>query len=198
MRQSRPRFWHLPGLTWLVAALLLLLPTSAAGGSVSVPVDLQAKLMVKVAGYDGNLPSRSGGTVRVGILTLPGNTDSERAEAQLRRALGSVGKISGLPHEEVSLKWSDGAALARECRDRNISILYVTPGLSAQVPKMRSSLDGVSVLSVGAVAGYVADGIVLGFDLVSGKPKLVVNLPQAKRQNVKFSSRVLKLMRVIE
>jgi hypothetical protein len=48
------------------------------------------------------------------------------------------------------------------------------------------------------MADYVPAGIVLGFDLVSGRPKLVVNLSQARRQHVDFRAEVLKLMKVYE
>jgi hypothetical protein len=57
-------------------------------------------------------------------------------------------------------------------------------------------LTPVSVLSVGDVPEYVPDGVVLGFDLEAGKPKLLVNLDQARRQNVEFTSDVLRLMKV--
>ena len=45
---------------------------------------------------------------------------------------------------------------------------------------------------------YVPGGIVLGFDVVSGRPKLLVHLTQAKRQNVALRAEALKLMRVFE
>ena len=54
------------------------------------------------------------------------------------------------------------------------------------------------MLSAGALAKYTERGTVLGFDLVGGKPKLLVHLTRAKRQQVELSSAVLKLMRVIE
>jgi hypothetical protein len=38
---------------------------------------------------------------------------------------------------------------------------------------------------------------VLGFELVSGRPKLVIDLAQAKRQNVLFRAEALKLMRIV-
>ena len=53
-------------------------------------------------------------------------------------------------------------------------------------------------MTVGAVGSYVKGGIVLGFDLVSGKPKLLVNLTQARRQHVDLSSSVLKLAEITE
>ena len=39
---------------------------------------------------------------------------------------------------------------------------------------------------------------VLGFDLVSGKSKLLCHLGQAKKQHVAFKAEVLKLMKVYE
>jgi hypothetical protein len=40
--------------------------------------------------------------------------------------------------------------------------------------------------------------VVLGFDLVSGRPKLLVNLTQAKKQKVDLAAEILKLMKVYE
>jgi hypothetical protein len=80
-----------------------------------------------------------------------------------------------------------------------VSILYVTPGFGeGEIEAMARALDGVSVLSAGALAKYTPRGMVLGFDLAGGKPKLIVNLARARRQNVELSSSVLKLVRVIE
>ena len=58
------------------------------------------------------------------------------------------------------------------------------------------SLAGTSVLSAAAEARAVELGAVLGFDLVSGKPKLLFSLGQAGRQGVDLSAHVLRLMAV--
>ena len=39
-------------------------------------------------------------------------------------------------------------------------------------------------------------GIVLGIGLVSGRPKLYLNLPQAHKQQVQLAPRLIKLMKV--
>jgi len=52
------------------------------------------------------------------------------------------------------------------------------------------------VLSVGAVARYVQRGITLSFDLVDGKPKLLLGLGAANKQGVSLSGNVLTLMTV--
>jgi hypothetical protein len=63
---------------------------------------------------------------------------------------------------------------------------------------MARALDGVSVLSSGALARFAQHGVVLSFDLVGGKPKLLVHLGRARRQKVDLSAQVLKLVKVIE
>jgi hypothetical protein len=56
----------------------------------------------------------------------------------------------------------------------------------------------VDVLTMGAVADYVPAGIVFGVDLISGKPKLLVNLTQARRQHVDFGAQLLRLARIYQ
>jgi hypothetical protein len=165
---------------------------------VAVPVSRQAELLSRVAAYDRNLPARAQGTVRVLILTNPDDADSRAVAAQMDAALRRSDKIAGLPYEVTTLAFPGGAQVAAKCKGEHVSIVYVTPGLDGKVAELVSALDGVDVLSVAALARYVSQKVVLGFDLVSGKPTLVINLPQSKRQNVSIGAEVLHLMKVIE
>jgi hypothetical protein len=165
---------------------------------VAVPVARQAELLVRVAAYDRNLPARAGGTVRVLILTNPDDADSRAVAAQMDAALRKFDKIAGLPYEISTAGYPGGAQVAATCKQSRISIVYVTQGLDAKIADLVGALGGVDVLSVGAVARYVPQAIVLGFDLVSAKPTLVINLPQAKKQNVSIDAGVLNLMKVIQ
>jgi hypothetical protein len=131
-------------------------------------------------------------------VTKSGDDESTRIAAQMQRSLRDRAEIGGLSHDETTLVYSDAATLAGVIRSRKIAIVYFTPGLRGEIPAIASALSGINVLSVAAQADYVPKGAVLGFDLVSGKPKLAVNLPQAKRQDVAFRAEVLKLMRVYE
>ena len=95
--------------------------------------------------------------------------------------------------------FSDGPALTERVRDGRVSILYATPGFGArELLTISRSLAGLSVLSSGALAHFVETAVALGFDLVSGKPKLLVNVRRAREQGVDLSSQVLKLAKVIE
>jgi len=183
-------------LTWFCVAALL--ARDARAEDFPVPVSLQAELLAKVVTYDKNFAGRANGRVKIIVLAKADVADSERFAAQMRAALGQLGPIGGLPHEESVVQWSGGPALAALVRSSSTSIVYVSPAFLEEIETIRTSLDGVDVLSVSAVPAYVPRGIVLGFDLASGKPKLLVHLRTARQQHVDFKSEVLKIMRVFE
>jgi pyruvate-formate lyase-activating enzyme len=181
-------------LTAAAAALLVALP--AAAEDVPVPAELQAELLFMIAGRDKNLAARAGDTVRTLIVTKPGEASS-RAAAQLKAAAGRKEKIAGLAHEETTLAYSGAAALAEACKARKISVLYLTPGFTPEeAAAIGQALESGDVLSVSAAPALVRKGVVLGFDLVSGRAKLLVDLTRAAKQHVAFPPEVLGLMAV--
>lgn len=182
---------------WLLLFVaVVLVARDAAAEDVPVPVSLQAELLAKVAAYDRNLQARAGDRVRVLLVRKPGDDDSARAIVQMQGALAQIGSIAGLPHDDVVVPWAGAAALAQTIKERRAAIVYFAPGFSGDVDAIRTALTGVDVLTAAAVPDYVPRGVVLGFDIVEGKPKLLVNLSQATKQNVAFKAEVLKMMRV--
>jgi hypothetical protein len=181
----------------VIAALLTLVSPSGAD-QVVVPLELQAELLAKVASYDRNMPARAGDRVHVLLVTKPSDAESARVVTRMQSALHALPHIGGLPHDEQTIDFTTAADLARHCRAKHIAVLFVGPGHSDDLPAIREALDGVDVLSVSPVPEYIARGIVLGFDVVSGKPRLLVNLGQARRQHVALRAEVLKLMKVYE
>jgi hypothetical protein len=185
-------------LALAVVALCAIVARDARGEEVGVPERLQAELVAKMATYDRGFVARAGERAHVVIVDKPDDADSARVATHLESAFRGLPDVGGLPHDEAVVAWSGASALPGIVRARHAAIVYFTPGFAADVGDIRSALDGVDVLSVSAVADYVPRGIVLGFDLVSGKPKLLVNLGQARKQHVAFMAEVLKLARVYE
>lgn len=192
------------GRRWLLRVTLLCVASTLASSfaradeEVAVPVQLQIELLLKVAGYDKNLPARAPSVVRVLVLTKGGNAQSSRVGQAAARAL--EGKTAGSRPVEVSTQaFTTGAALAAKVKEAKLAIVYVTPGFDgAELESISKSLAGISVLTAGALTRFIEGGVVLGFELVSGKPKLLVHLKRAHDQSVELSSQVLKIVRVIE
>jgi hypothetical protein len=186
---------------WLTGALLLsaaLIAESTAAQSVEVPVRLQIELLSKVAAYDRNFAERARGRVQVFVIVKRGDPESERVGEQISAELKANEQLGGLPHVHERVDFASAKSLAEVCRTRGAAIVYLSTGLSEQIPAIATALDGISVLSVSASAADVRKRAVLGFDVEAGKPKLVVHLDQARRQKIAFKPELLRLARVIQ
>jgi hypothetical protein len=162
----------------------------------SVPAELQAQLLSKLSGYDRNFAARAGDVAQVLILVKPGSAKSALSGTTIKAALSQLDRFGGLPHQEQVVQFEGAPALAKLCRSKRAAVVYVTPGLENEIVAIKAALVGVDVLSVAAVPEYVPRGIVVGFEVVSGKPKLSINIAQARQQRVDFKADVLKLMKV--
>ena len=171
-------------------------PSVVLAQDVTVPIRLQVKLLAKVAAYDRNMEERAGGKVRVLVLQASSDAESQRTAQRIVAALEREPKIAGLGHTQTRRDYDGARELVKAVKEESFDIVYLTPGLEDEVDEIRGALTGIDVLSVSAVASHVPDGIVLGFDLSGGKPKLQVNLTQAKQQNVAFKSSLLRLAKV--
>jgi hypothetical protein len=181
---------------FVLFCLAFLLARHAHAESMSVPPSTQAELLAKLAGFDRNFRARAGGKAVILLVAMPGSSDSMRGALEMKGALASLPKVGDLPHEEQVITYSSAQALVDTVRSRRAAIVYFGPGFEKQIPALRDAFSSVNVLTVGGVPGYVPSGVVLGFDLVSGRPKLLVHVVQARKQNVAFPASVLNLMKV--
>jgi hypothetical protein len=182
---------------WAGAAACLLWAHIAFADTVAVPVPVQVNLSVKLAAFDRALPERADGVCRVFIVTKPGDVQSTKVANEFLANLKSVARIAGLPHEEQLLSYEGPNELVARIRQGKPSIVYLSAGFSGDAATIGNALNGVDVLTIAAEPSAVSRGVAVGFDLVSGQPKLLINLAQARRQNVRLAAAVLQLAVVI-
>lgn len=179
-----------------VTALALSFSTPGSAQSMPVPTGAQAELVGKLAGFDRNFAARAGNKAVIILAAMPGDADSMSAALEMKAAFARLPTVGNLPHEEQVVTQGSPAALADVVRAKHAAIVYFGPGFEKQIPAIRDALSSLDVLSVGAIPSYVPSGIVLGFDLVSGRPKLLIHVVQARKQKVAFPASVLSLMKV--
>jgi hypothetical protein len=192
------RTWVLLGVALTVLFALALVPRVANGEEIDVPAEIQVGLVVRVAAYDRNLIERAHGRVLIWVVVAHGNVDSERVAGQLAVALRKVPNVAALPITVRIVEFASPAQLVEQCRRDGPTLLYLSAGLSDKTMAIARALDGIALLTVAAVPRYVDDGTaVLGIELRSGKPALVVHLEQARRHRIAFKPELLRLARVI-
>lgn len=182
----------------LFCALLLTFSLPSWAEGMPVPAVAQAELLAKLVGFDRNFAARARGKATILIVSMPGDAESLSAALEMKAALSRLPTVGNLPHEEIMLTYSNAAAVAQAVRSRRAAVVYLGPGFDKQIPEIRDALTSLDVLSVAANPAYVPAGIVLGFDLVSGRPKLLLQVGQARKQNVAFPASVLSLMKIYQ
>jgi len=180
----------------LVALVALCVTRLVIAQADTVPLALQAKLLAKVAKYDKNFESRARGLALISVVIDKSVTESRVAGQVLHRELEALENVGGLPFRVQDVIYSNEGALRQHVDTAHVSVVYVTPGMGKAVTSITRALSGANVLTVSAVPDDVPNGAVLGFDLVSSQPKLLINLASALRQNVAFEPQALKLMKV--
>jgi YfiR/HmsC-like len=182
----------------LFAGAILSISLQTAANEPSVPLKLQVDLTTKLIPFAREPPVLSADIIRIGILAKSGSAESTHFAIELKGALDSVETIAGLRHEQSIMAWIGPEALVADSKLKKLLVIYLTPGLIAEMPSIAAALEGVPIITIAATDSYVANGAILGFDLVSGHPKMLFNLRQAQKQNVVFQSAVMKLMRIVE
>jgi hypothetical protein len=172
--------------------------SAARAEAPAVPLQLQVELSNKVIEYVQQPPMSSLDRIRIGVVVKTSSPESMRAGAELKAAFDRVVLVGGRPHEQSIVVWSGATALAEKTRTGGFNVLYFTPGLDAEIAGSAAALVGQRIMTIAAVDSFVASGIVLGFELVSGHPKMIFNLRQAKKHEVVLRASVMKLMRIVE
>lgn len=175
---------------WAGAVMLV----AVAARADELPVSLQAQLLQKAATYITSLAPGDSGAVKVLVLH-PGASPTRWSEglAGALNQLGQLGKFKG----EAKVVPVSGlkSALAAE----KPQVIWVPPELDEKgVSAVLEAVGTSNIVTVSVVSAHVKQGVILGFDLLEAKPRILVHLKQARAQSVVFLSGLLTHSVIVE
>lgn len=183
---------------WGAALAVALLAAGATAHEIPVPPRLQAALTARTAPFDLGLAARSKRTVLVLVVYKAANAESDRVAGEYADALQLEGTIGEKPVDVQTLEVASAQDLPATIRSRRPAIVYLAAGFADEMPALAAALAGQDVLTVAAEPAAVTKGACLGFNLLAGRPRLVINVRQAKKQGVHFDASLLRLASVVE
>jgi len=175
-----------------------LLHREAFGAEPEVPIRLQVSLLDRVIPFDRKFPKRVHGKLSVLVVLQASDADSTRVAAQLASELGALPTLGNYPAVVARVAFNGVQPLVEECKRLGAGVVYLTPGLSTALARVSAALQGLRVLSVGALPDDAKSGVVLSFAVRSGKPRVLVNLRQARIQEVDFRADFLRMAEIVE
>jgi hypothetical protein len=106
------------------------------------------------------------------------------------KTLGQKQDVNGRPITIRRLKNENGI---RQCH-----VLYISTSERKTIAQMLSRLKGSSVLTVGEMSQFAAQGGIIQFTLEDKQVRFEINLDAASRMTLKISSRLLVLARIVK
>lgn len=188
------------GLAFCVALFGALLAGAASpAADMAVPAEVQHPLFLKILSYDRNLERRAGSELVFGIAYQGRYRPSVTARDAFVRAAeaSAVTRINGIPVRYVPVEASTPAALARAVERHELDVLYVCPLRAFDVRAIAAVSRSAQVATLTGVPGYVSAGLAASIDAREGRPEIVINLPAARAEGIKFNAKLLKLVRIV-
>jgi hypothetical protein len=178
-----------------VVSVLLVLARPARAEPLTP--EREALILTRALTYDGRLKARAGAQLVVGVIDSASRAGSGVSAGMTRafRALSKV-KVQGMPLDTETLVYSNAQALAAALQSRGIDVLYVCPGLEAELAAIIEVARQRQVLTVASRPGFVSRGLSLGVFPIDERPTILVNLPASRAEGVEFSSDLLRLAKV--
>jgi len=191
---------RMKGVRDAVAVLLvLLLASPLASEEMALAAELQIPLLLKVLTYDRNLEAKAGRELAIGIVYDPGDRDSALATDQVGSTLFRFGDktVKALPIKYYTIEYTSPADLQRFVKQRGISILYVAPGNSRNLPELVRLSQGLGLTSATGVPEYVRKGVAVGIGVGQDRPQILIKLVAAKAEGSDFDASLLRIAVII-
>ena len=170
---------------------------TVAAQEMSVPLDVQVELMVRLFSFDRAMDGRASAGLTIGILYQERYRASASAADEVEELLSHAEWASAGPAQIVRIPWEGRAATEQLLREKKVRILYVAPLRSVDLQSLCDICSAQQIPAFTGVADYVNEGIPLGVARRGGRAAILVNLPAARRAGVDLSSRVLHIAEVI-
>lgn len=164
---------------------------------LEVPVGLQVELLARLLWYERGLQKSAAREIGVLIVARADDPESARAAAQLAAQFDRIKQVAGKPVRHSYVTYESSEQMLKLIDQQKPYLIYLSTSLAHAAASLARELVGSAVLTVSADSGDTAVGAVLGFELESSKPHIMLNLKQARAQKLDFSAQVLRVVRVL-
>jgi len=185
----------------IVATAVVLVCVAAGAARAAMPVQKLAAVVVRALAYDRSLKARVG--PRLDVLVLhDGSPASARTAAEVLEGLNALRGVvvQGAPLQASVVVVTDGAGVSAAVAATGPDVVWVCGSPTFQgllLPSVLLEARARHLTTVTLEPALVEAGIMLGVDGSGDKPKMVVNLVEARAAGVDFAADLLKLARII-
>lgn len=177
---------------------LLLAASVATTESMPVPGEVQIPLLLKVLTYDRNFQLKAIRGLKVGIVYSSKDKESVKARDEIVKAFAAFsGTVKQTTMTTVPIDFVDAAAFEKAVKSTEVNVFYLCPGTAASIEAITKLSHVARITTITGVPSYVEKGIAIGIDVKTGKPQILINLPNSKSEGSQFDASLLRIAAIV-
>lgn len=183
-----------------IALVIFVFFAESFAQEVPLPADTQIKLLIKTLEFDRNLSGRSHDFVNIAIFYQKKNRQSNDLKLDIENAIQQF-KTSKIQKKSIKFIFIDISTISEYndiINSQHIDVAFILPLKSINVNELTTITRQKQIISITPCPDYIKNGVSIGFDLQGGKPQIILNLSNAKKEGTNFSSIFLNYAKVIE
>jgi hypothetical protein len=178
----------------LAAAALVAIAGTEAMAQTATPIDIQAKLFLKICSYDENLPAD---LLRVGVAYPSADGETGSQITGTFRSLEKM-KVNGRRIEAVAVAYAKPADIEAAVKTLTLYGLFVTAAASfADIAAVPDLAKKYRVFTFGQDDRFVAAGLIAGIATEGEKRVILLNMTAALEQGRKYDGNFIKACKVV-
>jgi ABC-type uncharacterized transport system substrate-binding protein len=184
---------------FIALAVLLLVNTSVAQRN-KVPVDLQLKVIPKIISLNKTFSlDTKDNPLKIAVLYSSQQRNSKQVFEDIEKNLKTSGLVvKGNLTKVSSFDISVNSDIGEYLRENKINVLYITPLRGLDVSKITGICKTESVLTISGVVEYLESNVSVLLDIEDNKLQILINQKSAKGEGADFSSRLLRIAKIVE
>lgn len=174
--------------TWILGFVLLLVSLQSDAQETRQrvdPLDLYAAFITKFP-YFVEWPTRQdsndGKPIRIGILGKDVFTDTTKRSMARQKYNGETLQLEEFQELESI---------------RPVDILFVSDQFASQLEKVIAATKGKRILTVAAIPRFAEKGGMIHFTTENNRVRFIINLRQARQENIRISAHLLRTAKVL-
>lgn len=172
----------------------------AVAQQIETPVNVQIPIFTKILSFDKSMRIDADSAITFAALYQSDVRYSDLVHDELFEYLetASEAKVFSSSIRYIGIDMATEKNLEETLTNRNVDVLYIAPLRKIEMQRILAVCRERSILTMTGVVEYMNAGVAVGVRTKRNRPEILINLPEAKAEGAEFSSRLLKLAKIIQ
>lgn len=165
---------------------------------IKAPIDVQFKIIPKIISLDKTLKLRETDGLTLGLIYSSEQRSSMQTKEIFTQLL-TKNKMNVLKKEMkiIFIDISKITNIKKYLSDNKIDIVYFTPLRGIDIDSISKTCKEDKILTLSGVLEFMQHDLSVSFDIINKRLQIVINNEAAKREGTIFSSRLLRIAKIM-